>query len=103
MAQACPRQDRIKGVGVSLIGLVDPNEGRVLAAESLSWEDVPIGSMLRQSLNLDLPMDFENGARLAALGQKEKALAEFEAAVRLAPDRAEYRENLQKLKERHQQ
>ena len=69
MVQACPHQDRIKGVGVSLIGLVDANEGRVLAAEGLSWEDVPVGSMLRQALNLDLPMYFENGARLAALAE----------------------------------
>ncbi len=69
MVQACPRQDRIQGIGISLIGLVDPNEGRVLAAEGLSWEDVPIGSMLRQALNLDLPIDFENGARLAALAE----------------------------------
>jgi predicted NBD/HSP70 family sugar kinase len=69
MVQSCPRQDRIKGVGVSLIGLVDAGEGRVLAAEGLSWDDVPIGSMLRQALNLDLPMYFENGARLAALAE----------------------------------
>jgi predicted NBD/HSP70 family sugar kinase len=69
MAQACPHQDRIKGVGVSLIGLVDANEGRVLAAEGLSWDDVPLGSLLRQALNLDLPLYFENGARLAALAE----------------------------------
>lgn len=69
MVQACPRRDRIKGVGVSLIGLVDANEGRVLAAEGLSWDDVPLGSMLRQALNLDLPLYFENGARLAALAE----------------------------------
>src|SRR5262245_52964046 len=69
MVQACPSQDRIKGVGVSLIGLVDANEGRVLAAEELNWDDVPIGAMLRQALNSDLPMYFENGARLAALAE----------------------------------
>jgi predicted NBD/HSP70 family sugar kinase len=69
MVQACPNQDRIKGVGVSLIGLVDANAGRVLAAEELNWEDVPIGTMLRQALNSDLPMYFENGARLAALAE----------------------------------
>lgn len=69
MAQACPYQDRIKGVGVSLIGLVDAHEGRVLAAEGLSWDDVPVGSLLRQALNLDLPLYFENGARLAALAE----------------------------------
>lgn len=69
MAQACPHQDRIKGVGMSLIGLVDANEGRVLAAEELNWDDVPLGAMLRQALNLDLPLYFENGARLAALAE----------------------------------
>jgi len=69
MVQSCPHQDRIKGVGVSLIGLVDAGEGRVLAAEGLSWDDVPIGSMLRQALNLEVPMYFENGARLAALAE----------------------------------
>jgi N-acetylglucosamine repressor len=69
MTQACPHQDRIQGVGVSLIGLVDAKEGRVLAAEGLSWEDVPLGSMLRQSLTQDLPIYFENGARLAALAE----------------------------------
>ena len=31
------------------------------------------------------------------LGQKEKALREYQAAVRLAPDRADFRENLKKL------
>lgn len=62
--------DRVEGIGVSLIGLVDPNDGRVRAADSLNWgEDVPFGSMLTKALNLDLPIYFENGARLAALAE----------------------------------
>lgn len=65
-----PLEDRVEGIGVSLIGLVDPAAGRVRAAESLNWgEDVPFGSMLTQALNLDLPIYFENGARLAALAE----------------------------------
>jgi N-acetylglucosamine repressor len=65
-----PLEDRVEGIGVSLIGLVDPNEGRVRAAENLNWgEDVPFGSMLTKALNLDLPLYFENGARLAALAE----------------------------------
>jgi Tfp pilus assembly protein PilF len=32
------------------------------------------------------------------LGQKEKARAEFQAAVNLAPDRADFRAQLEKLK-----
>lgn len=63
-------KDRVVGIGVSLVGLVDAKEGRVLAGESLGWgDDVPVGSILRQALNLDLPVYFDNGARLAALAE----------------------------------
>ena len=42
----------------------------MLSGESLGWgEDVPAGSILRQALNLDLPIYFDNGARLAALAE----------------------------------
>ena len=68
--QATPARGRVEGIGVSLIGLIDPTEGRVLAGESLGWgDDVPVGAMLRQTLNLDLPIYFENGSRLAALAE----------------------------------
>ncbi len=60
----------VEGIGVSLVGLVDPKEGRVLAGEGLGWgEDVPVGFMLRQELNSDIPMYFENGAWLCALAE----------------------------------
>lgn len=68
--QSSPAKERVEGIGVSLIGLIDPVEGRVLAGESLGWgDDVPVGAMLRQALNLNLPTYFENGARLAALAE----------------------------------
>jgi predicted NBD/HSP70 family sugar kinase len=63
-------KERVAGVGVSLVGLVDTKEGRMLAADSLGWgDDVPVGSLLRQALNLDLPLYFDNGSRLAALAE----------------------------------
>jgi predicted NBD/HSP70 family sugar kinase len=63
-------RERVAGIGVSLVGLVDTKEGRMLAADSLGWgDDVPVGSLLRQALNLDLPLYFDNGARLAALAE----------------------------------
>ncbi len=63
-------QGRVVGIGVSLVGLVDAKEGRVLAGENLGWGDeVPVGSILRNALNLDLPLYFDNGARLAALAE----------------------------------
>lgn len=68
--QTSPSKERIEGIGVSLIGLIDPIEGRVLAGEGLGWgDDVPVGAMLREALNLQLPMYFENGSRLAALAE----------------------------------
>jgi predicted NBD/HSP70 family sugar kinase len=70
MLQSNLPKDRVEGIGVSLVGLVDAKEGRVLAGESLGWgDDVPVGSILRNALNLDLPVYFENGSRLAALAE----------------------------------
>lgn len=63
-------KDRITGIGVGLVGLVDMKEGRMFAADSLGWgDDVAVGSILRNSLNLDLPIYFDNGSRLAALAE----------------------------------
>ena len=63
-------KDRVNGIGVSLVGLVDMKEGRMLAADSLGWgDDVQVGSILRNALNLDLPLYFDNGSRLAALAE----------------------------------
>jgi N-acetylglucosamine repressor len=62
--------ERVEGIGVSLVGLVDPREGRVLAGEGLGWgEDVPVGSLLRRKLETDIPLYFENGAWLGALAE----------------------------------
>lgn len=43
------------------------------------------------------------GSAYLGLNQPEKALAEFEAAVRLAPERADYRADLQRLENRKRQ
>ncbi len=66
----CCSGESVEGIGVSLIGLVDPKEGRVLAGEGLGWgEDIPVGSMMREALDMDIPMYFENGAWLGALAE----------------------------------
>jgi predicted NBD/HSP70 family sugar kinase len=70
LLQSRQAKERVAGIGVSLVGLVDPKEGRILAGENLGWgDDVPVGSMLRNSLNMDLPIYFDNGSRLAALAE----------------------------------
>jgi predicted NBD/HSP70 family sugar kinase len=70
LLQADLPKDRVNGIGVSLVGLVDTKEGRMFAADSLGWgDDVPVGSILRNALNLDLPIYFDNGSRLTALAE----------------------------------
>jgi N-acetylglucosamine repressor len=60
----------VAGIGVSLVGLIDPTDGRVIAGEGLGWgDDVPVGSILRESLEQDIPIYFENGAWLGALAE----------------------------------
>jgi predicted NBD/HSP70 family sugar kinase len=62
--------ENIGGIGVSLVGLIDPREGRVLAGEGLGWgPDVPVGAMLEKELSLELPIYYENSAWLCALAE----------------------------------
>ena len=57
------------GIGVSLIGLIDVEQGTVLEGENLGWpEPVEIGKLLRSKIK-DIPLYFESGARLAAMGE----------------------------------
>ncbi len=58
------------GIGVSLIGLIDIEEGTVLEGENLGWgEHIEVGKILRSRIKEDIPIFFENGARLSALGE----------------------------------
>lgn len=62
--------NRLEGIGVSLIGLVDIEEGTILEGENLGWgEFIQVGKILKSKINEDVPLFFENGARLSALGE----------------------------------
>lgn len=62
--------NEIEGIGVSLIGLVDSVEGTILEGENLGWgEFIEVGKILRSRIREDVPLYFENGARLSALGE----------------------------------
>ena len=62
--------NEIEGIGVSLIGLVDSAEGTILEGENLGWgEFIEVGKILRSKIREDVPLYFENGARLSALGE----------------------------------
>lgn len=58
----------IFGVGVGVPGLVEHGEDAVVHTQSLGWDAVPFGKMLRRGT--DLPLLVDNGAK--TLGQAEK-------------------------------
>jgi len=59
--------DRVLGVGVGVSGVVEQPADAVVDAQTLGWETVPLGAMLRAGT--DLPILIDNGAK--AQGQAE--------------------------------
>jgi predicted NBD/HSP70 family sugar kinase len=58
---------RILGVGVGLPGVVEHGGDQRVHAPSIGWEDVPLGRLFRE--RIELPVALENGAK--TLGQAE--------------------------------
>jgi predicted NBD/HSP70 family sugar kinase len=58
----------ILGVGVAVPGLVEHAQDAVVHGQSIGWQSVPLGAMLRRSTGLPILVD--NGAK--ALGQAER-------------------------------
>ncbi len=70
LASQTSRYSEFGGVGVSLIGLVDVEEGSIIEGQDLGWGDrIEVGKMLRAKLGSDVPLYYDNGARLSALGE----------------------------------
>jgi glucokinase len=57
----------IKGIGVGVPGVVEPDTGSVSIAPALDWNDFPLKTRLLESY--DLPIVIENDVNLAALGE----------------------------------
>lgn len=64
--------DNIKAVGIGAPGAIDPEEGRMIFAPNLKWEDVPLKKALEKQL--DLPVFAENDCNVCALGVYETEL-----------------------------
>ncbi|MGH7910281.1 MAG: ROK family transcriptional regulator [Candidatus Dormibacteraceae bacterium] len=43
-------RDRVRGVGLGAVGLIDPESGFVRSAPNLGWVDVPLGALLQKAL-----------------------------------------------------
>ena len=61
------RRASFAGVGVSVPGLVDRQDGRLVRSPNLGWRDIPLRSILESKLNL--PVHVENDANAAALSE----------------------------------
>ena len=61
--------DEVAAVGLAVPGLVDPTDGRVIAAGNLrGWRDVPVRSLLARRLGV--PVWVEQDANAAVLGER---------------------------------
>ena len=59
---------RIVACGIAVAGLVR-DAGSVAVAPNLGWRDVPLASLMREALELDVPVLVGNDADLAALAE----------------------------------
>jgi predicted NBD/HSP70 family sugar kinase len=67
VAQAGVDPARVLGVGVAVFGVVERTGDAVVHAQTLGWDAVPLGAMLRAGT--ELPVHIDNGAK--TLGQAE--------------------------------
>jgi predicted NBD/HSP70 family sugar kinase len=67
VAQAGVDKALVIGVGVAVFGVVERTHDAVVHAQTLGWDAVPLGAMLRAGT--DLPVHVDNGAK--TLGQAE--------------------------------
>lgn len=60
----------VAGCVVAIPGVLDQVGGRLLQAPNLGWADAPVATLLQEKLpELRLPVDHDNEANLAALGE----------------------------------
>lgn len=57
---------QVKGVGIGAPGAVDPEEGKVIFAPNLEWENIPLKKQLEHKL--EVAVSVENDCNLCALG-----------------------------------
>ncbi|WP_219642572.1 ROK family protein [Cohnella sp. CFH 77786] len=57
----------IRGIGIAVAGVLDPDQGTVVLATNLGWKNVPIGRLLEERFRC--PVRVLNDANAAALGE----------------------------------
>jgi predicted NBD/HSP70 family sugar kinase len=59
----------LKGIGVTIAGLIDPNKGYVIVAPNLGWKDVKLGDLFQKYETRTSIIRFENDAEASALAE----------------------------------
>lgn len=66
--------EKIIGIGIGTIGLVDTEKGIVEEAINIGWKNIPLRDLLKEKLD-SIPVYIDNVANLAALGEKQAGIA----------------------------
>lgn len=72
-------RERVRGVGVGAVGLVDPETGAVRAAPNLGWFDVPLREHLERALGL--PVSVRNNVHAMAAAERRLGGLDEETAI----------------------
>ena len=66
LLRSAPQDDVCVGLGAGVAGLVRALDGTVRVAPNLGWQDVPLAALLREALDVPLPVSVGNEADLGA-------------------------------------
>ncbi len=67
MQKIMPPDARLRGVGISVPGLVNRQEGTLLYSQTFGWKQTPLSSLIREKTGL--PVFVDNEANLLSLGE----------------------------------
>ena len=68
LARGKMAREEIAGIGISIRGLIDGQEGRIAFSPALDWRDVPFRNLVEQRLGV--PTTLDNCTRAMAFGEK---------------------------------
>lgn len=63
---------RVHGVGAAVAGVVHRHDRRVIFGPNLGWHDVPLGDLLRDALDVSVPVVIGNDGDLGALAERRR-------------------------------
>jgi predicted NBD/HSP70 family sugar kinase len=75
LVRSCAPGRELAGIGVAVHGLTRGADGYVSFAPNLGWQDVPLGSMLREKMPLGVPIEVRNESDLGALAESLRGAA----------------------------